>query len=1051
MKKILSLFLFSSILCLSIAVSAQDRTITGKVTDGKEGVPGATVIVKGTNQGAAADIEGNYSLSNVSSGAVLVFSAVGFTAKEVTVGASNVINVTLAADVTTLQEVKVTTAAGIVRGTRKLGYSVGRVGDEDLNRAQNTNVVNALSGKVSGVQITSSGGTVGGSTRIVIRGGSSLAGNNQALVVVDGIPIDNSSFATTSRLAGADPGSAINDINPNDIESITVLKGPAASVLYGSRAANGVLVITTKKGKDAASKAKMSVTYNLSTQFERPLRLPDYQNVYGEGDSGTPLVDNGSNWGPKAEGQLTDNPDFQLNGLGPEKIPYVTYPDNVKDFFKTGVTMNHNLSFAGGNDNNSFRLSLGQLNNKGIYPNTEFKRTNVSINASAKLANKLNASGGINFVRSGATNRGIQGQDRASIGWNFLYLPRTINLTDWQNYTLPDDLNKERNFGTFFDNPYWTLNKNTYEDKRDRITGNIQLTYSPTSWVNIVGRAGTDFYSDRRKQVFAVGSLGNPTGSFFEDVYFVREITTDVIATFTKDISKDFSFTGIVGHNFRQRDVENNFVQATVLSVPDIYNISNATTTIPTDSYAKRRLYGVYSDLTFGYKGFLFLNLTGRNDWSSTLPKENRSYFYPGINGTFIFTDAFEGLKGNKWVNFGKVRVSYAKTGNDADPYLLETYAIRPTAFEPFNLGAGVGGITFPFKSTPGATISNVIGNPNIKNESLSSTEVGGEFKFINNRIGLDVTWYEAKATDFIFNVQIAPSSGYTTQVLNAGKTRTRGVEVGLNVSPLKSKDFTWDINTNYTKYNRIVLELKDDLKQLSLGQTFTVAAIQARPGEVYGVIFGLDYKRDPQGRIVVDGNGAPLLDPNPKIVGNTQPDFQLGITNAFKYKNFSMSFLFDARFGGDIYSNTIATLRYSGSVKETLPGREVGDEFIVDGVFEVQPGVFVPNTTPISSQTFWQDSSSPFRTASQGVFDGTFVKLREVRFGYSLPSRLLDKTPFGAIDFAVIGRNLWMYAPFIPHIDPETSLTGNGNAQGFEYGNLMTTRSYGFDVRVTF
>lgn len=1049
MKKYL---LFSFMLMLAFVVNeswAQERTVSGKVTSAEDGsvLPGVNVVLKGTTQGTVTDIEGNYSISIPPSGGVLIYSFIGLATQEIDVAGRSVIDVQMDADVQQLGEV-VVTAVGIERQKKSLGYATQQVDAEDLTVAANPDALQALSGKLAGVQINQSSGSAGGSaSRIVIRGPKSFTGGNQPLFVIDGVPINNSQLQSVDLRSGATFNNAASDINPNDIESINVLKGPSAAALYGSRAANGVVVITTKSGKNARSKAE--VTINSSLTFSNPLKLPNQQEIYAGGSGGVYNPEGFTGWGPKIEGQLVRNPNDDWVGIVDgvqDSIPLRNYGTFYDQLLRTGKTYTNSFSVAGGAEKTHYRLSATNTYTEGMLPETDFDRTSITLRAGTELTNKLKAEFSATYTSSGSDNIADQGTTQTSIFWQAWYEPVDHDVSVWKDYKTPDGNQIEYGSG-FWNNPYWLLNENYTSQRRDRVNGFFSLGYDILPWISVTGKLGTDFYTDRRKGVTAINTVGDVNGGFYEDEWFVRQINTDIFASINKDIGTDFNISGVVGLNDNRRSFKNTFSQANAITLPGIYNFANIDGQPNSTNFeSDRRLFGVYGTLTLGYKDFAFLEVNGRKDWSSTLPEGNNTFFYPSFSGSFIVTDAFPSLSTNT-LSFLKLRGNWGQVGLDAPVHRIQSVFVAATAFDGF-----FDGINFPFAGVTGFQAGNRIGNPNLSPEITTSWEVGAELGLLDDRLTLDVSYFNSVSDDQIIDVEVPRSTGYSSITTNAGKITNKGIEVLATGTPvILSNGFKWEITGTFSKINNEVEEIFGENSQVSIGRAgFVSTQNVAQLGFSYPAIYGRNFKRNDNGDIIVNANtGIPALS-EPNAFAEVIPDWQAGLRNTFSYKGISLSVFFEQRHGGSIYSYTAAHMRVNGFGEETLFGRDGGVVF--NGVNEITNTdgsvSYVPNTTSVSNEDFWSNHSL-FGASELGLLDASFIKLREVALGYNLPESILKNTPFGSVYFSIVGRNLWMNAAN-PYIDPETSGFSNADNQGFETAQLPTAKTWGFNLKLT-
>lgn len=1048
---------------------AQDRVISGKITSKDDGqtLPGVSVILKGTSTGTISDIEGNYSLSVPSTATTLVFSGVGFTSQEIVIGTSTTINPVLETDIRKLNEI-VVTANAVEREKRSVGYGVSTVTGSDLTKGEERSLVNSLQGKVAGVQITSASGGVGSSSRIIIRGGSSLLGDNRPLMVVDGIPIQDDNFQTGDELnRQVDAGNRANDINPEDIESISILKGPAAAALYGSRASNGAVMITTKSGKSLKSSGKnLSMTFSSGMTFETPLKLPEFQNQFGQG---LPFflhdLRENTSWGAPFDGVVRPW-GYAVDGEQRVK-PYVALEDNVREFFDVGHTYTNNFSLAGNQDKTAYYFSFGNVKQTGIVPGTSYNRYSFKVSASTELTNNVSSSASVIYSKSKG-DLSIQGQNTALSPWeNIIQTPRDISLLELKDYKNKfNDL--DGYYSPYTNNPWFALNENSYENDVDHLIGNVQLNYKPLEWLSFGYRLGTDFYADNREEIhaiaktdpasprFADGSVDYPGFYQFSELTG-REINSDITATIKRSINKDLKFSFILGQNVNERKNTALISTAPQLIIPGFYNLSGVNGNTSTSNNLNiRRLWGVYADLAFDYKNFLFLELTGRNDHSSTLPIDNNSYFYTSANLSFVFTDAFK--MSNKVLSFGKVSMSYARVGKDAPAYSLSEVFSAPNTSNPaYTITDGHQGvqIEFPYNGIPGFTKGNTLSNPNLTPEFTTAFEIGTELSFLNDRIGFNFNYYMNKSEDQIIPIQLPATIGYRAQFVNAATMTNKGIEMLLKVVPIVNKNFKWALSVNYSKNTNNVDELYQGLNQISIGAgtTFAGADIVAAVGKPWGQLLVTSYMRDPEGHIVCDPNtGLPITDPNDQLAGTVLPDYTMGINNAFTYKSWSFSFTFDIKQGGLLYSRTRSTMIFTGTDPiTTFNNRE---PFVIPNSVVLNPdGSYGENTVLADPFTYYANSGAALTNVhGENLLDGSYIKLRELNLSYVLPKRWMNKTPFGEITLTAYGRNLWISTPEENiYLDPEVSSFGTGNVQGYDYGALPSVRSFGGMVRFTF
>jgi len=1070
MRKILSLLAVLLLLCGW--AFAQTRTVTGTVRDqaGKP-VPFATITVAGTSNATSADANGNFSITVPQSGRLTV-SSTGFQTVTIAPSGSGAQSITLATGGEQLSEVVVTTAQGLKREKRSLGYAAPTINNADLVKGQSSSPINALIGKVPGVNITSTSGAPGSSSRIVIRGGSSIGGTNQPLLVIDGVPIDNSSvIGGVNVLSSVDFGNRGNDLNPNDIESITVLKGPGATALYGSRASNGALIITTKGGRGSSNR-KNEVTLNSTVTFSNVLKLPDFQNQYGQGYNVGSSAANvqlefdpqeNFSWGPKFDG--TVRPWGQeINGVAQER-PWSAVEDNVKDFFETGLALNNNLSFSGGNEKSSFYLSLSSLNSNGVYPTDrdDYDRYNVRFNGSTQLANKIKAGTSFTYSRINSDNV-TGGQNTGSVYNQVLQTPRNIPLTEFKDLSNPYNSMGTVNenfygyYGAYTYNPYWVLKNFHNYNNVDRVLGNFTLTYSPTTWLDITERIGGDIYTDSRTETDAKysfraldttggwysASARTGVGRYYEGTYKIQDITHDLMVTIRKNITSDINASLLLGHNIRARKVivtEAQTNAASGLVIPGFYNLANSNGPIAAaNSLSKRRLVGGYAELNLGYKNFLFLGASARNDWSSTLPEENNSFFYPGVNASFVFSEVLKNTGVSKWLQYGKLRASWAQVGNDADPYLLESVYSKTT------ISSGFGSTTFPFGTNqiPGYTVGNTIGNPNLKPEITTASEVGVELGLFKSRVSVDFSYYKNESKNQILTVPVPASTGYTGLVSNLGTITNKGIELGLRGTPVKTNNLTWELYGTFTKNKNTVKGLS---QQVVLGG-FSGMSIVAANGLPYGQFFGRANQTDSLGRTIVSATtGIPLLTPSAVFLGSYNPDWQASLGTNLTFKSLSLGVLFDTKQGGKFYSRTKDITDFVGTAAETAVGDRMGYVF-PNSVYKDNTGKLVENTSvKMIPENYWTTI-----TDGMAVLDATYIKLREVNLTYSFGRDMLARTPFGTASIGLFGNNLWIKtAKENQFVDPEINSAGAGNAQGFDFTAQPSVRNYGINLKVTF
>ena len=1079
MGKRIHLFL----LALAIGViqgAAQVTTVRGIVTTEEDGEPviGASVIVKGTSLGTVTDVNGRFELSGLPPSATrLLISYISLMAKEVAIAPQ--VSVTLKSDTHLLDEV-VVTALGISREKKALGYTAQEVKQNALVQGKDNNLLNSLSGKIAGVRITNTQGDVG-SSRIVIRGETSIAGENQPLFIVDGIPVDNSQL--NARSSGRDFKNAIADLNPEDIKTLTVLKGPNAAALYGARAAHGAIVITTKGG-DKRQKG-IGITLHSSTQVSFVATLPEFQNLFGQGAGGRFSYVDGKgagvndgvdeSWGPRLDiGLLIPQFDSPLDADGNRvATPWVSHPNNVRDYFRMGISTNSGISVARGDDKYQFRVGYNYEKQVSIVPDAGTNKTNISLNTDYHLAKWIVVGATANYIvytapslPGSATPSGSNVRSNSPM-LQFLWFGRQVDTN-----SLKADYTRNWN-SSYYDNPFWSASYNTQSQERHRLIGDLHAEFRLTDGLNVRFRTSTDWYNDRRKSKVKWGSAGagSPYGSYAEDAYTVKENNTEVLATYIKQLNKNWGIDALLGFNVRNKQYENNYQAAPRLAVADLYTLTNSRDPlISSNDFYRLRQYGLYGSIQLDYRRWAFLNITGRNDWSSTLPVDNNSYFYPSVTASVLLSEAF-GWR-SKAVNYLKIRGGWSQVGADANPYQLATVFTSETAFN----------------GNPLQSSSTIGMNPNLKPEKTSSIEAGFEAAFWDNRLYLDFTYYKTDSRNQILKLATTAASGYTSQVRNAGHIRNRGYEIQLGAVPIQtSKGFRWNLDLNYGANSSKVVKLDDEGLITSYQLYSSGIQILASVGEAYGTLFGTSYVRDANGNVVVDANGLPKISTTNKTLGKFTPDWTGGISNTFSYRSLSLSFLIDASVGGSIFSNTNKTGKYTGVLANTLSGRDaengglwyytdaMGNNVRLsespsysvssDGLYYAQvngqstrvyqDGIMVEGVTESGSKNEEVVSAEKYyhriySIAEANVYDASYVKLREVALSYRLPRLWTQKLHLQEASVTLTGRNLWTIYKSVPNIDPESALT-TGNAQGVEAYSLPTTRSFGVNLSVKF
>jgi TonB-linked SusC/RagA family outer membrane protein len=1049
MKKILTCIL-GMILCTYLL--AQDHTIKGRVTnsDGKA-VQFASISVKGRTGGVSADENGNFSIQ-APPNSTLVISAAGFQDIEIATGNQTQLNVSMNSQ-GAMSEV-IITALGIRRSDKALGYSVARVDPELITQKSEPDVLKSLQGKVAGVDIRSSQGTPGAATRIQIRGNNSFFGNSQPLIIVDGIPYSNEQVTTTNQTSGGGAyTSGLSSLDPNDIATMNVLKGSSAAALYGSRASNGVILITTKSG--SARKAKGNqITFKSSVSTEKIANYPVYQNDYGAGAQFGYSNSNGS-WGP-AFRNLDSIPAWPtLKEAYPAMFPsdnvaFRAYPDNVKDLFQNGMVYENSIGLNGGDGTNSIGLTASHLSHKGYVPNSEYKRVNLGIGASTRLNIGLNLSGNFSYSRSNQDG-GFYGENQVS-GVASLFARSMFLARNW-DLNLPfEDLNGlplQPNV-TGYDNPRWSAKYNTIRTNEERFVAGFHADFNFNKWIRFDYGLGTNVALLDRREVTEIGSrAASGEGKLVLDNYRNQEIESNLLLTFTPTVSNDVSLRVVLGNNVNQRTRTDAVQTGNKFIVKGLHTLTNTSQQIfSQDFFERRRIIGVFADATAGYKNFAFLTATVRNDWSSTLPESNRSYIYPSISGSFIFTDAF-GLSSNI-LDYGKIRAGWAKVGRDADPYQLQdVYQLNPNFL-------GLASATLPYTSN----------SADLKPEFTQEIELGTQLSFFKKLVELDFTWYNRKSTNLIAIITTPPSSGYQFQVTNFGAITNKGIEVDLMLRPIRGKNFNWDVHGIFTKNKNTVTELTSGVDRIQMNGVLEGINPYLEPGKPFGYLRGTVSARDDQGNLLIDPVTGWIITANDEqMVGDPNPDFKLGVTNNFSYKGFSLSVLWDMTKGGDMYSVTVSSLLGRGVTQDT---KDRETSWIIPGVYGdantglplLVGGKTVPNHTVITTNDLYFASGST--SASFGinsatewnVYDATAYRLREVTLAYSIPKSVYQKLPINNISLSLTGRNLWHLAPNMPkytNFDPEVNSFGSSSTQGIELSTAPTTRRYGINLNVTF
>ncbi len=1020
----------------------QPGRVIGRVTDG-QGQPlgGAGIRVVEMNRSFSTDDEGRFSISVPPGTYTIEVNYVSYERQRkrnviVGEGATLTVDFVLEEAVGELEEV-VVTSLGITREKKQIGTAIQEIKGEDVNTAKGGNLFSGLQGKVAGLNMTQVSGGLANSTRIVLRGESSLNINkNIAMVVVDGVPINNNLGTASTNDLSVDYGSGGAEINPDDIESISVLKGPNAAALYGSRAANGVIIIKTKS---ASASNRMGITVNSNSTFDQVLKVPDFQNEYGggtgvgldyysygDGPDGPNTSNSGHNWGAPFRGQSFIQYGSPLDASGNRiPIPWEAYPNNVRDFYETGKTFMNSVSVYKSGEIGNFRASYNNYDQTGIMPNTELKRHQFNLNSAINVTSKVSFNANVNYINSNSDNLPVVGYGGSSPTYNFIWFERNADINWFRNYWVKGQENiKQDYYFTWGDNPFMTMYEQLNGMKRNRVFGNAFVNYQVMPNIKVMVRTGIDYSGEFRNSQRPLSSVVNINGLYRRQDLTYLERNSDVLVSYTSPSAGSFRWAASVGGNNLQINTSSNTVTANGLVIPAVYNLGNASNRPAlAEANTRKQVNSLYAVADFDYKNVLFVQLTGRNDWSSALPASNNSYFYPSLSVSAILSDML--AISAPWLDFWKLRTSFAQVGNDTDPYQTNPY---------YNYSTLPGGVGLP----------ETLPNTDLKPEITSSFELGTELKLFKDRLNIDFTWYSAESENQILRSPLSISTGYAAQVMNAGKITNRGWEALLRVTPVKSQ-LVWDVSITGSANRSKVIELADGVESYVMASA-QGASVEARIGGRMGDIYGVGLARNEEGKVIYQG-GVPVFTTNTMKVGNYNPDLIAGIRNGFQYKDWSLDILFDGRLGGDIYSFTYVTGTEAGSLANTLPGRE--DGIVGDGVVRNADGTYSPNTERVAAYTYYRGYYRRPNVESS-TFDASFVKLREVVLGYRLPNRLLRRSPFQSVQLSLVGRNLLLFTD-VPNIDPETSFVSGGTVvPGVENAQIPSTRSFGLDIKIT-
>ncbi len=1027
-KKNLLMIMF---ILLQVSVFAQSRVVKGTIKDSKskETIPGVTVLVEGTTNGTVTDMNGMFSITVDGAGKRLIVSYVGYATQMVSADKDN-FDVMLEMSVTLLKET-VITALGVSKEKKSLGYSVSEVSGDDVRKSGESNIIEALAAKAPGIEVIGSGGTPGASTKITLRGPTSFSGDNQPIIVIDGVIMDNSTNVPTAgdapfnvNLAGINESNRALDINPDDIESVSILKGPAAAAIYGSAAGNGAIVYTTKRGKGGKA---FGATFSSSVGIDKVSNLPKLQQTYSQGYDGATFSDQTSqSWGA---------PITSLAGMQAHDV--------YKDFFRTGYTYNNSVSVFGGNDNSSLRLSAGNTSQTGIVPNSNLKRSTVRMTDDTKITDKITAGGTVDYTNT-AAQRVQNGSNLAGTMLTLTRTPAEFDISNWQNAD-----GTQRQYYAYYDNPLYSANKNTYNDQTNRMIGNVYLNYKPLEFLDVNWKVGTDNYNTKTQQVYAISSFGNDnsdgSGQINNTFLQYRNINSDLLVKFNKQIAKNFGLDALLGFNFKYTESQSVFARGRNLTVPGYYNLNNASELYSSNSDSYQKQQAVFLDVTANFKRMLYLNLTGRNEWNSAFGKNGKSFFYPKADLSWVFSEAF---KMPKWFSFGKVRVAYANTGIAPPLYSTQTYYSVP-----FYTDGYTNGNTLPYLNQAGLAQSTTLGNPDIKPERVSDIEGGTNLSFFTNRITVDFTYYSETSKDLLISKPVAASSGYLAKTVNAGTMTNKGIELALGGEPVKTKNFAWDISVGWSQNKNVVTALADGVKQFQPEIGFGGLNNFAIVGESYGVFYGSAWKRNGNGDLLLDANGLPQVTSTAQVLGNPYPKWILNVNNTFTYKNLTFGFLWDFRQGGDIWNGTEQSLNTKGKSAQSVDRNQT---YAIDGVFDAgTPNAGQHTTTHLpgydgSGADYWTYFKGQNGADESAVQDGGWIRLRSVSLSYRFDlTKGTKKYVFKYLDLGVSGRNLWLKTKYTG-VDPETSLTGAGsNIKGMDYFNNPGTKSYFFSLKV--
>lgn len=1029
MKALFSMcFLLSAFVAYANAnetLQQRNRQIKGVITDElNEAIVGASIMVQGTTIGTRSDVKGAFALNVPENTTSLVISYIGYKTQTVDIAGKNNLQISMEPETSQLDEV-VVTALGIKREKKALGYAMQEVKTEGLTENKSLSIANMLQGKIAGVQISQSGSGMGGSTRVVLRGLNSLSGKNQPLWIVDGIPINDDTSGSVNEYGGTDLATAATQINPEDIESISILKGANAAALYGSRAQSGAIIITTKKGKQGQP---LTLEYNGNVEFNKVYNPYEYQNVYGQGTNGVYSSSSYDSWGPKMEGQLIDNwrntiygdTEFSQYAMTPQK-------DYIKEFYDTGLQYSNSLTAQAGTENLTGRLSFTDSRNDGIVPNHSINRQYYDLNTEFKK-DFLTIGAKVNYMYEKTENS--PGQGSYGLMSQFITMPRSIRLSDLSSGNILKSSGQVKNWTGAtqnYGNPYGMIMEgNGNRNIRHRLLGQVRATVQFTDYLNLTGRVGMDWYNDQYRNYAVHQSDGSNSSQYQHNETSHKDFTADLILNFNKSFG-DWSVTANVGTAIENQQYEGLTGNAGVFNIANYIWMSNGQTREAGESFYKKEIQSLFGNASVGYKSMVYLDVTGRNDWSSTLPKDNRSYFYPSVSLSGILSEMWTMPE---WVDYLKVRGSWAKVGNDTDAYRL-AYAYSTYASD-------VNGGNILQMQLP-----DELPLLDLKPESTNSYEVGLEWHLFKNRLGVDFTWYKSITKDQILSIGTPVASGYTSKLINAGEIQSHGYELTITGTPIQTEDWKWDLTLNWGLNRTKCVSLADGISRYTLGST-RIASVVVNEGSQYGDIVATNaFQRDENGRVLIGDDGLPLTETD-KVIGNIMPKWTGSLGTTLQWKNLSLNALMDVRYGGNFISLTDANACAAGTSARTLEGR---DGMVVDGIVA---STGAENTKSVTAQEYYTAIGGSIGVAEAFMYKGTYVKMRELSIGYDFPKSWLRPLKLQAVKLSAVGRDLFYIYKSAP-INPESAVSYEDYAQAFEYGSMPPTRTFGFSLNVKF